>query len=247
MMIDKFDGNEFFYTGDGFIRLKAASMEVYVPKAWIGTNLAVEMGSYIEIFGLVKIKIFDDKDQVIYDGILNMPTMINLYYDSTEYGKMVISGDEPEQVIICRILKYGPIFTEKIAQSSDNAEKFLALLTSGKIPNIIPYDKVLSVWEKNLSMNGINLGVPILIKEIMIRECYRNPKALEEPFAKVAGKGNVDMLSYANANMREICARNSTFAAITYEDMDTMLVTSINRKVAGKSQVESPLEKIIKY
>ena len=75
MMIDKFDGNEFFYAGDGFIRLKAASMEVYVPKAWIGTNLAVETGSYIEIFGLVKIKIFDDKDQVIYDGILNMPTI----------------------------------------------------------------------------------------------------------------------------------------------------------------------------
>ncbi|HAB66184.1 MAG TPA: hypothetical protein DCE23_02330 [Firmicutes bacterium] len=246
-MIDKFDSNEFFYSSDGFIRLKAASMKVFVPKAWVNTHLAVEMGTYMEIFGLVKINIFDEKENIIYDGILNMPTMINLYYESTDIGKMVISGDEPESVIICTVMQYGPIFTEKIPQSSDNAEKFLSLLTSGKIPNIIPYDKVLSIWEKNLSMNGVSLGVPILIKEIMIRECYRNPKALEEPFAKIAGKGNIDMLSYAKANMREICARNSTFAAITYEDMDSMLVTSINRKVSRKSQIESPLEKIIKY
>ena len=55
------------------------------------------------------------------------------------------------------------------------------------------------------------------------------------------------MTDYATSNMREICAQNSTFAAITYEDMDSMLITSLNRSKLKKAQVESPLERIIKY
>ena len=63
----------------------------------------------------------------------------------------------------------------------------------------------------------------------------------------MAGKGKVNMLNYATSNMREICALLSTYTAITYEDMDTMLVHSLNRSKFNKPQTESPLERLIKY
>lgn len=235
-----------FIVGADYVTLNAPYMEMYIPVDWISNNLCTDGGTYLNIFGLVYTRVFDDKDNVTMEGILNLPSMINIFPSETERSSVDINGVE-EKVIICKFYRGGNVIHSKIKQDVTNAEKFFALLIAGKIPKIIPYDKVKDVWKRNLSMNGVNLGIPSFVYEILIREIYRNPAKKEEPFSIIASSGKQNMLSYATANAREICAQNSTWAALMFEDMDSMIISSVNRKNLGKEQLESPLEKIIKY
>ena len=119
-------------------------------------------------------------------------------------------------------------------------------MCAGKIKNI-PYDKLLDVWQKNLELNDVNLGVPSSILELIISEIYRNPKNPNEKFSKYINENpKAHKMFYRASNIREICSRNSTFAALTFEDFDTMVTASLNMNKYNKKQVESPIEKVLK-
>ena len=75
----------------------------------------------------------------------------------------------------------------------------------------------------------------------------RNPADLPQKFAAVAGKENVSDYGYATASIRQICQYNSTFTALTYEDMDSMITSSLNRSRENKKETVSPVEQIIKF
>ena len=48
------------------------------------------------------------------------------------------------------------------------------------------------------------------------------------------------------ASIRQICQYTSTFTAVTFEDLDSMVTTSLNRERENIPETESPIEKIIK-
>lgn len=232
---------------DEFLMLSAPYMEVYIPTDFFDSNLAVNSGSFITTLGLLNARVFDSMDSPGFLELLNLPTKITLYPTDMETKKLKLSPILPEEnYLVCKFYKNMPFMRKDLVKSSDNAELFLELLLRGKLPKNIPYEKVLTVWRKNLDLNGINFKVPSSILELIIREVYRDPKT-GEPYGKE--RGNKDIYEwghYNTANMRNICAKNSTFAAITFEDFDAMVTTSLNRKKQGKSQNISPIEKIIK-
>jgi hypothetical protein len=134
-----------------------------------------------------------------------------------------------------------------IVQESSNVELFINLITKGKIPTTIPYSQVLPMWLKNLNANNVKLGVVSSVLEAIIAQFYRDKAKPENRFAMKIGKDpTTSEYAYKPANIRELCARNSTFAALTFEDMDAMLTSSINIKKLGKEEIDSPLEKILK-
>ena len=232
---------------DEYLVLTAPYMEVYIPSDHFEAGLAQNLGSSITTLGLLNARVYDNAMKPGEIEILNLPTKIVLYPNDMETKKLKLAPMLPEEnYLVCKFFKDMPFMRKELVQASDNAELFLNLVIRGKLPRNIPYDKVLPLWRKNLKLNGVNLKVPSSILELMIREVYRNAKT-SEPFGKGLGKTrNPDWLGYITANMRSICAKNSTFAAITFEDFDSMVTTSLNRKKQGKSQNISPIEKIIK-
>ena len=73
----------------------------------------------------------------------------------------------------------------------------------------------------------------------------RNPNDLSQKFSMVADKaGEYD---YATASIRQTCQYNSTFTALTYEDMDSMITASLNRSRNHTQETISPVEQIIKF
>ena len=111
----------------------------------------------------------------------------------------------------------------------------------------IDYSKIKPLWDKNLSMNGVSFGVPSATMSVIISEVYRCKEKPELKYAKVVGKNFTKVqLDYITSNIREICARNSTFAALTFEDFDAMLTASLNIKNYNRRESISPVEKIIK-
>ena len=94
-------------------------------------------------------------------------------------------------------------------------------------------------------MNGIHFGVSSVYLELVLSVVNRNPKKLNEKFSKVAEvNGEFD---YKFASIRQICQYNSTFTALTFEDIDSMITSSLNKSRNNIKERESPIEQIIKF
>lgn len=238
----KDDGENIVFTGH--------YMEIYVPESYFKTKLAIIEGSLLRTFGLLPCAVFDNKDKKLFQEFLNLPTMITLHFNDIYTNKLnLYPSRENSEIETYRILKFFKndiIMSNVVQRDSSNAELFVNEMCSGRIRGI-PYHKILEVWQKNLELNDTKLGVPSSILEIIISEIYRNPKNPNEKFAKyVQANPKQDDSYYRASNIREICSRNSTFAAITFEDFDMMLTASLNMNKYDKKQVESPIEKVIK-
>jgi hypothetical protein len=238
----KDDGENIIFMG--------SKLEMYIPMSYFETKLAENYGTSINVFGLFNVRVFDNKDKPGKLETLNLPTMICIYPIDGEVKELqLIEGEhgDPEQYYIAKFYTGNKVMSNSIQQNASNVELFLDIIFRGKIPQTIPYNQVLSIWHKNLELNGVKLGVTSTILEICISQIYRNKKKPEETFAKVMGKDPTQSeFSYKTANIREICARNSTFAAMTFEDMDSMITSSLNINKQNKQETESPIEKIIK-
>lgn len=238
----KDDGEFIFFNGD--------YMEMYIPSSYFENSLAENYGSAINVFGVFNVRTFNAKNTPGKLETLNVPTFITIYPSDNETKELQLVDGENGDLISYNVAKFykgNKIMSNSVPQDSNNVEVFLNLLCRGKLPNTIPYSQVLSIWQKNLMLNNVKLGVTSTVLEIVITEVYRNKKNPQETFAKYIGKNpDASEFSYKTANMREICSRNSTFAGLTFEDMDSMLTTSLNINKYKKSETESPIEKIIK-
>lgn len=236
----KDDGEYLVFTGN--------YMEAYIPEFYFERKLAEEMGTFVKCFGLFNVRMFDEKNNPLKLQTLNIPTLINLFPNEIEKKELQLLDDvEPERYRVIKFFKGSKITNINVPQNASNVELFLEVLIRGKVPKTIPYSQVLEIWQKNLQLNGVKLGVTSTVLEVIIAEIYRNSKKPEERFAKVIGKDSkVSEYDYRSVNIREICARNSTFSALTFEDMDQMIISSLNMNRYNKKQTESPIEKIIK-
>lgn len=238
----KDDGENIVFNGD--------YMEAYIPEFYFEGKLAEDYGQSIRVFGLFNVRTFS-KGKPMKLETFNVPTMIYMFPSEMEKKKdlQLVPGDDSdvENYRIAKFYRGNVIMPNSIPQDASNVELFLDLLTRGKVPKTIPYSQVLQVWQKNLAINGVKLGVTSTVLEIIISEIYRNKKKPEETFSKIIGKEpSTSEFSYRTANIREICARNSTFAALTFEDMDQMITSSLNINKYNKQESSSPIEKIIK-
>lgn len=235
----KVDKDKFLFTGE--------ELRVYIPEFYFEKGIAQELGSRLDTLGLLNVQLVT-KGKLGDLETLNLPTQINLYpSDISKETLTLIKGMEPEVYRVAKFIR-GDYFTDvNVVKDSTNVEKFLKLLTGGKIPNTVPYGKVIEIWHKNLEINGIKLGVSSTVMESIIREIYRDKKVPEFTFGEVAGKNpNKSEYDYRTANIREVCSRNSTFASLTFENMDQMINSSLNITRYKKKQTISPIEKIIK-
>lgn len=135
-----------------------------------------------------------------------------------------------------------------VIQNSNDMVKFMALINSGKIPNTVPYDK-LSMLQLNASkLVGVNLGVTAATVEMTLSELCRDPKNVNRPFRYAINQDkSLTVHDYKMASIKKIATLNSTFTALTFEDMTTSLVYSINRNTSNEPELVSPAEKVIKY
>jgi hypothetical protein len=236
------DGENIIFTGE--------YMEAYIPNFYFEGKLAEDYGQSIRVFGLFNVRVFS-KGKPMKLETFNVPTMIYMHPSEMEKRKdlQLIPGDDNdvETYMVAKFYTGNIIMPNSIPQDASNVELFLDVLTRGKVPKTIPYSQVLQVWQKNLALNGVKLGVTSTVLEIIISEIYRNKKKPEETFSKIIGKDpKTSEFAYRTANIREICARNSTFAALTFEDMDQMITSSLNINKYNKQESSSPIEKIIK-
>ena len=96
-------------------------------------------------------------------------------------------------------------------------------------------------------MNNGGLGVPATNRELVLSVQCRDQTGPTRIFAeRLNSDPNATEYEYAMVNMRQICQFSSTFAALTFEDFDSMVTSSLKRTKEHLPEPESPLEQLIK-
>lgn len=237
----------YFKKDNSFIYLDAEYMEFYIPSMFFDETkrYAIDYYSYIETLGLFYIGVFEKGDFKEF-RVMKQPYDITIYvYDSdTQIVEL------PNGPTLCKIVKYTKgtkVMNSKIIQDAQSSSQYLDMMMAGKIPSSIPYDVTAPLFQKNKMMNKVNFGVRPEVEEMVISLNYRNPNDLSEPFSVLYGSDlSVSPLNYELINSRQICQYASTFSSITFEDIDSMITTSVNRSREHKKDAYSPVEKIIK-
>ena len=135
----------------------------------------------------------------------------------------------------------------KIVKDADNVEGYLDFIMKGKMPHNIKYSDSIDIWIKNQKMNGTRLGVPSTELEMILAVYYRYKNDPTKKFATVIGADkSVSEYDYVMKNTRQICQYTSTYAGITFEDIDSMITTSLNRTKRKEAELNTPTESILK-
>lgn len=239
-----------YFRSDGkYIYLEAEYAEFYIPKMYFESTskFAEDSGNVIKALGVFDVGIFES-GKLKEMKVLNIPTWIDLFIGNSEDRDVKLPNDT--EVTPCKVLMYSKnhkIMNSMVIEDSSNVEAYLDFVTKGKVPTIVPYEKSLQIWRKNQSLNSANLGVPSVIEELILSVAYRDKNNPGSKFSHVIGKDlNVSQYDYVMNNIRQICQYTSTFSALTFEDLDSMVTTSLNRTRTNGNEAPSPIEALLK-
>ena len=108
----------------------------------------------------------------------------------------------------------------------------------------------LGIWPDKIIFRKFSGAAPSLILEMIISEVYRysgdNALKYGQHLAKNFTPGK-KQLEYSLANVRTICKNNSSFAGVSFENIDEMLTSAINNTKYNRKETISPFEEVIKY
>ena len=242
-------GEDYFRSDGNVIYLKSPYCEFYIPEDYFKDNMrfAEDRGSMIKVLGIFNVGFFVD-GKLTEIRTLNAPSWIEVYVSDSETRMIQMPhSDKMEQYRVVMFYEGQKVMNSSIIQDSDNARSYLEFICKGKIPHSVPYGKAAQIWRKNQAMNGVHLGVPAVIEELILSVVYRDKNNPALKFCTNASKDlSITEYDYLTASIRQICQYASTFTALWFEDFDSMVTTSLNRTSENKSEMESPLEKIIK-
>jgi len=220
-----------YFKSDGkYIYLEADYAEFYLPEDYFDETgkFAEDKGDMIRTLGIFTVGIFE-KDKLKEIKTFNVPTWIELYSPSTETRIVNISRNPNE-----------------VNQDSSNAEDYMNLIIKGKLPQCIPYSSMMDLWQKNLNLNNVGFGVMNVIEEMILATMCRDRRDPSKKFCHVVTTEPLTDYDYKMNNVRQICQYTSTFNALTFEDMDSMITTSLNRTKNKGVETPSPVEVILK-
>jgi hypothetical protein len=239
-MASKIAGKIFSET-DGKLILTVPYAEVMIPSSYFKDGIARWIGDRVStlcIFEFVTFTSENAKSGVKH--LMSLPLEKVLSF-SSHYE----DGKGEDKMVILQLRK-GDVFMDSmdVTRSAESTKSFIKLLHSGHMPEMLPYDQVLRTYMDSLEINGVDLEVPFVILENIISEIYRNAKDITVPARKIAGLPGAVLKP---VNLKRLAQLNSTFAAISFEDMGQSIVTSIGRSKKGIKDAESPVEKSILY
>lgn len=240
-----------YFRSDGkFIYLEAEYAEFYIPKYYFEDTgkFAEDLGGHVRALGVFDVGFFVN-GTLREMRVLNLPTWTDFFVNDSEERNVHLPGDG-ETDTPCKILKFNKghkIMPSSIVEDSSNAESYLDFVLKGKVPSIVPYSKSIQIWRKNKELNSVYLGVPSVIEELILACAYRDKNDPSKKFAEVIGKNpKMSQYDYIMNNIRQICQYSSTFAGITFEDIDSMITTAINRTKTKGTEQYSPIEELLK-
>lgn len=239
---------EHFKSDGKFVYLLDDHAEFNIPKKYFDMKFAENRGKIISSIGMFPINFYTGSE-LTEQRILKIPTDVEFFAYDTE--DRYVTFTDADFTDFCTTIHYDKgqkIMNDSIVQNSSNAAAFIELIIKGKVPEFIPYDVAIDMWDKNLELNNTSLDVPSVIRELILSVAYRSKKDPAFTFRQVIGKDpeGTSQYGYVMSNVRQICQYASTFTGMTFEDIDSMITTSVNRTKHNGNEAYSPIEDLLK-
>lgn len=238
-------GNSIIFNGD--------ILDIYIPIKNFESKLAVHNGEYIHSMGifLFSIKTFDqaDNNKSVRIHSMKLPLFIDFQYSSSFRYNGKLDNYPNEEYEVFRLNNNDQFIANVlIEKSSNNAVTYINSLHAGKIPTMLNYDEILQLYHETLTLSGVSLDSPSLIYELIISEACRSKSSIKKPFrVYINSAKEKDKYNYINTNINKLAMLNSTFAGLTFENMNDAILTSIERTQNNDEEKPSPLEDIARY
>lgn len=243
-----------FFTEDERIYVNAPYMEGYIPKRLFKDNdgestIACYYGEGIKTIGIFAVRVFTSEDMPrdkVELRTFAYPNPIETYpSEITEEKLQLFPSDKGEVYVVLKYHKGDLMMDELTKKDTLNCEKFINMVTKGKLSQSIPYDVAEQLWMSNMSINGFDPGVPGIVPQLILSEMYRNPSNPIEQFRKIASNKGVTMRDGIWYNMNEVSAFTNVLSALSFERISDKITTSINMTKSGVKQNRSPVEKVL--
>lgn len=244
-----------FVKQDDKIYVNVPYAEAYIPYEFFNkdmetkSSIAVQYADGYKVVGLFNMRFFDSDEEPRESKPLrtfNYPNMIMTYPSDSEVKKLKLTEyGEAESYLILKYYMGDVIMNAEEMRSVENCTKFLNMITKGKIPSTIPYDKFVSIWQTNFAINKFNPQVPAVTLQMIWAEMCRCPDDVTKPYRMRYGKGNADPTGYIETNMNNVAAATSVFSALSFEKVTEKLATSLNMTRNGVEQRRSPVEEVL--
>lgn len=228
-------------------------MEIYIPKSNFDKGISAFTGEYLHTLGVFNFIVYPEGKESKEKGELHslkLAFKIKIAYSSFFSSKAKLSNDLDEDSYMVFTLNRGDIFVLSTAQekSSANTKELVSLIHGGNLPKSIPYGDVLTAYVDAMNLNGVNLNSQMCIFEFIIAELCRYKQDLNIPFRMIIGKDpSTSEFDYTSINLKRLPALNSTFGALTFEDINQSIISSLKKSKNGEEEKESPIEKVMKY
>lgn len=228
-------------------------MEIYIPKTNFDQNISYLKGENIETLGIFNFLVYsggnrDPKKAELRS--LTLPFKIQFQFRKFYDTKIKLSSEIEEDNYRVFVLEKGDLFCIKTehAKNSANSKDLIFMIHGGHLPSSVKYDKVLNCYLGTTLLNGVDLKIPLLIYELILAELCRYKEDINIPFRIAINENNkLTQYDYTSISIKKLPSLNSTFAALTFEDINNAVITSIKKTKNGEEEKDSPVEKILKY
>lgn len=239
---------------DGVFWLGKGKLEMFTPQRYMGSTNLIK-GDTVNAIGLCMYKYYnnpsDKKPAKV--GVFKNPSTCVFYPTDIEQNVLdtiwegIYKDLNENEYTKMTFLENTRVMNKYVVQNLNNVTTFTNLFLEGNIDNNIPYQMLSSIFIKNMTMNHVNLDVPAVVINLLIMKLCRDKHDKTKLFAQVLGKDPKHCpIAYTFIKTREICAADSVFSGLSFEDMNSMLDSSLNMTKDRRSQTISPLEQIMK-
>lgn len=234
----------------------AYAMEYYIPhhmidKMYRGYKYYELAGTKVKFFGVGNMRFFSSEKEMedpfsIKVHTLGIPMMLTCEPDTIEVRDIKFTkGGKPRKSVVLTFYR-GSVFVDNLnlLQNGNNIMVLMTLIESGKLDNVLP-DEAAEIFRDVQVMNKAKLRIPPEEEEIMISERYRDATNHMKKARYHEGKfSSPDEI--VSLNMRQEAMKSTTYQAITHEDINTSLISSVNRKRAGIVDEPTPSEAVVR-
>lgn len=228
-------------------------MEVYLPvdygeKAYRGQNYYEVAGTRVRYFGVGNMRFYQTEKEMtnptsIKVYTLGLPVIITSIPTEIDVRDIVfIKGGRSRKCIVLTFYQ-DDIFIENmnVIQSNANVMIMLSRIEGGKLDHVMP-DEAAEMLQDCQRMNKLKLKIPSEEEEMMIAERYRIAGTMKR--ARMGNPENMDDIT--SLNMRQEGMAGSTYQAFSNEDINTSLISSVNRKRDGIVDAPTFMERIVR-
>ena len=129
-----------FRSDGSFIYLDIPYCEFYIPMFYFDSSkrYAEDLSNKINVFGFFNVGIFSN-GKLKEMKTLNLPTMIEINVYDSEVRDITMTNGKTTPCKVIKYLKDAKIMQSMIFQDDTNAKNMLKMITSGNLPEIIPY------------------------------------------------------------------------------------------------------------